>query len=159
MDAEFEIFATKYEQKIAWELYCELGTRIGVVKFVETEDLVIICYDSWYAFFQFARAKLKNLDPRKKKFAKNLVTIILSLMNEQMRPFLRKWHGSFRHFWEQEADPTQKPIERQQAFPQYQALLTDIKDLQAKLKQTASALFKIATAEELESYIGTESST
>ena len=159
MEAEFEINVTKREQKIAWQLYCELGTRVGVVEFVETEDLIIECLNSWYEFFQFAREKLKSLEPKKKKFAKNLISIVLNLLNDQMRPFLRKWHGQFRHFWEQEADSKVNPIERQQTFPQYPDLLKEMKETQEKLKQTASALFKIATSEELESYLGTSNST
>ncbi len=60
LESEFEIDTTKNTKKIAWELYCEIYTRVGVVDFKEEEDIVIHCLDSWYKFFQFARQKLKE---------------------------------------------------------------------------------------------------
>ena len=146
IETEFEIKIGKNDKKIAWQLYCELVTRVGVVEFIEDEDIIVYCLDSWYSFFQFAREKLKDLKPRKKskKAERDLPLIILKLLNEQLRPFLRKWHGQFRHFWDKEADQKLYPVKRQKSFPKYNKLVEDLKKLQIKLKQTSEALLKIA---------------
>ena len=125
LESEFEIDTTKNTKKIAWELYCEIYTRVGVVDFKEEEDIIIYCLNSWYKFFQFARQKLKELEIPNKKLSRirkkqkknyNLAEIILSLLNAQLRPFLRKWYGAFKHYWEYDSDKNRYPIDRQKKF-------------------------------------------
>lgn len=147
------------DQTIAWELYCELGTRVGVVEFNPEEDIIINCIKSWYTFFNLTRKSLKNLRPPKKPsifsrlftfFKKDeseiLSNIIIKLLNDQFRPFLRYWYPQFEFYWENEAEEKINPIERQKRFPKYEEIVEEISKLQTKLKQTAEALFKIATS-------------
>lgn len=158
LESEFDINTSKNTKGIAWELYCELSTRVGVIDFKEGEDLVIYCLDSWYKFFQFTRQKIKELDiPKKKKIEEikkkgelinrhYLSEIILSLLNEQLRPFLRKWHGIFRHYWEHDSDRSKYPVERQKDFSKYDDLIKDLSLMQNKLNETAEGLYEIAAS-------------
>lgn len=156
IQAEIEINTSKNTKKIAWELYCELSTRVGVVEFKEDEDLIIYCLDSWHNFFQFARQKIKQLDvPKKSKIEKRekkgkivkeyyLSEVILKLLNEQLRPFLRKWHGDFRHYWDYESKKEEYPIRRQKMFSNYISIIKDLSEMQNKLKETSEGLYDIA---------------
>lgn len=156
IQTEIEINTSKNTNKIAWELYCELSTRAGVIDFTEEEDLIIYCLDSWYNFFQLARRKIKQLEvPKKKKIEKRkkkgktvkeyyLSEVILKLLNEQLRPFLRKWHGDFRHYWERESKKEEYPTQRQKNFNNYIAIIKDLSEMQNKLKDTAKGLYEIA---------------
>lgn len=158
VQADIEINTSKNTKKIAWELYCELSTRVGVVDFEEDEDLIIYCLDSWYNFFQLARQKIKQLEvPRKKKIKKRkkkgktvkeyyLSEVILKLLNEQLRPFLRKWHGDFRHYWKCDSKEDEYPIERQKKFNNYIDIIKDLSKMQNKLKETAEGLYEIAVS-------------
>lgn len=160
LESEFDINTNKNIKKIAWELYCELTTRVGVVDFKEDEDIIIYCLDSWYKFFNFARQKIKELkipkvDKKKsKKIDKKnpkmkniyLVEVILSLLNEQLRPFLRKWHGIFRHYWNYDSDEKEYPIERQNKFKNYNEIIQDLLAMQKKLKETSEGLYEIAVS-------------
>lgn len=158
VQAEIEIDNSKNTKNVAWELYCELSTRVGVVDFKPEEDLIIYCLDSWYNFFQLARQKIKELKiPKKKKVKKRkkksktikeyyLSEIILKLLNEQLRPFLRKWHGDFRHYWEFDSNEKDYPIKRQINFSNYDELIKEIDEMQNKLKETADGLYDIAVS-------------
>lgn len=146
------------DQGIAWELYCELGTRVGVVEFNPEEDAIINCLQSWYSFFKLARESLKRLKPPKEpsflerilplkeKSDEKLSGIIIRMLNDQFRPFLRHWFPEFEFFWEHESDKTLIPIERQKAFSKYQILIQEVNELQTNLKFTSEALFTIATS-------------
>ncbi len=147
-EAEFEIQTNRKVKKIAWELYCELSTRVGVIDFKEIEDLFINCFDSWYAFFKFARKKVILIGPPKKnkkgdkKY--NIISIVLSLLNDQLRPFLRKWHNRFTHFWKNNIDQADDLIALQKLYPDYNSLIEDLKQMSIKLKQTSEMLNKIS---------------
>ena len=158
VEAEFEIDNSKNTKKIAWELYCELSTRAGVVDFNEHEDLIIYCLDSWYDFFQLTRQNIKRLEiPKKKKIEKRekkgktikeyyLSEIILKLLNNELRPFLRKWHGAFRHYWEFDSKKEEYPIQRQKDFTNYNEIIKDLYEMQNKLKETSKGLYEIAVS-------------
>lgn len=161
---EFEFNIQRNTKKIAWELYCELSTRVGVIDYLEEEDIIISCLRSWYTFFLMARDKLKSMDPPKrhrsllktKKRIKNgsgkkgkkysLSEVIIALLNDQLRPFLRKWHGVFKFYWESDHNKEILLIERQKAFPDYDILINELKAMSEKLRQTKDALYIIAAS-------------
>ncbi|MFX1286575.1 MAG: hypothetical protein ACFFB5_23260 [Promethearchaeota archaeon] len=159
-ELEREVSVAEDDQKIAWELYCDLITRIGVVEFKEDEDILLYCLDSWHEFFRIARNALKRLktpigSQRKIKTAKRKITesptyllsdIIIRLLNEELRPFLRKWHPYVRYFMKQEADQTKFMIEEQKKMPKWAELIEIVKDLHVKLKNTSNALYEIAVS-------------
>ena len=103
-NAQYNIELEKTDIEVAWNIFCELQTRVGIIDFNEEEDIISICFESWYSLFKVIREQLKELKvPIKKsksKESKNLDQILLSLLNDHMRPFLRKWHFNFKSYWE-----------------------------------------------------------
>ena len=154
-DAEFNIEIDKTDIKVAWNIFCELQTRVGIVDFVESEDIINICFESWYAMFKIVRNNLKKLQIplRKKKEkkrldditnkSKNLDEVLFILLNSHMRPFLRKWHIEFNTYWQKNFTQDKNPIKVQKDFPNYSELIGDINILQNKLKEILIALEQI----------------
>lgn len=153
--AEFNIEIDKTNIKVAWNIFCELQTRVGIVDFVENEDIIKICFESWYNMFKIIRSNLKELqiplrkNKEKKKSdsitykSKNLDEVLFILLNSHMRPFLRKWHYEFNTYWQENFTPDKNPIEVQKNFPNYSELIGDISILQNKLKEVSNALEQI----------------
>ena len=137
-DAEFNIEIDKTNIKVAWNIFCELQTRVGIVDFVENEDIINICFESWYNMFKIIRSNLKKLqiplrkNKEKKKSdrithkSKNLDEVLFILLNSHIRPFLRKWHYEFNTYWQENFTPDKNPIEVQKKFPNYSELIGDI---------------------------------
>lgn len=154
-NAEFNIEIDKTNIKVAWNIFCELQTRVGIVDFVENEDIIKICFESWYNMFKIIRSNLKELQiplrknketkksDRKTTKTKNLDEILFILLNSHMRPFLRKWHYEFTTYWQENFSPDKNPIEVQKKFPNYSELIGDISILQSKLKEISNALEQI----------------
>ena len=113
-ELEYSFEISNEDKKAAWDLYCELSTRVGVIEFIEGQDLIINCLTSWFTFFGIAREKLKTLFPTedRSKEKKSLAFLILALLNEHMRPFLQKWHPQFEHYWTKKSDSSINPIKR-----------------------------------------------
>jgi hypothetical protein len=146
-NAQYNIELEKTDIEVAWNIFCELQTRVGIIDFNEEEDIISICFESWYSLFKVIREQLKELKvPIKKsksKESKNLDQILLSLLNDHMRPFLRKWHFNFKSYWEKNYENGKNPIEIQKAFPNYSSLIKDIHIMEKKLKEILNALEKI----------------
>jgi len=146
-DAQYNIELEKTDIEVAWNIYCELQTRVGIIDFNEEEDIISICFESWYSLFKVVREQLKELKVPIKKSksteSKNLDQILLSLLNDHMRPFLRKWHYNFKSYWEKKYESGKNPIEVQKSFPNYSDLINDIHILEKKLKEILNALEKI----------------
>lgn len=146
-DAQYNIELEKTDIKLAWNIFCELQTRVGIIDFNEEEDIISICFESWYSLFKVVREQLKELKVPIKKSksmeSKNLDQILLSLLNDHMRPFLRKWHFNFKSYWEKNYGKGKNPIEIQKSFPKYSDLIKDILIMEKKLKEILNALEKI----------------
>lgn len=175
-DAEFNIEIDKTNIKVAWNIFCELQTRVGIVDFAENEDIINVCFESWYNMFKVIRSNLKDLQiPLKKRYdkkesdkkkskrkkannivykSKNLDEVLFVLLNSHMRPFLRKWHYEFVTYWRNNFIQNKNPIEVQKQFPNYTELIADIKILQEKLKQTSDALEQIVKWSKERFYLG-----
>ncbi len=153
----------KKDQRIIWELYCELLPLIGVNEIKEEEDLLIDVIDSWDNFSRFAIQKIKDLGPRnfgpsiqkKGEIQIFLSSIILELINQHIQPFLKKWKDKFHHYWN--ISVTQNPeinsIKRQLAFPEYNPLFKDILELQRIIKEYSEIFYIICQITSKEKYI------
>lgn len=144
-EAEYDLDIDINDIKVAWNIYCELQTRIGIVDFNENEDIIETCFKSWYKLFSLVRDKLKEIKVplrkrKEKETQKNLDEIIFQLLNYHIRPFLRKWHYQFNSYWEKNYESGKDPITTQKSFPQYSNLIEDVKILQKKLKEILTAL-------------------
>jgi hypothetical protein len=128
------------EMQIAYQLFVELSTRkIGLPIDFEN-DFIIEIYDSWFEFFKITREHIKSIPAqkiRKSKTTRAILNIAIEILNEGLRPHLTKWQAKFRKNYEifsmDENYKHKTPQELQREFPDYEILVTDMKEINKKL--------------------------
>jgi hypothetical protein len=126
--------------QFAYRLWVELRTRKLGLPFDEDHDVIIEIYNSWYEFFRLTRDLMKAIPVTKirdQESTQQLVKMSIDILNKAIRPHLTKWQARFRRWYESEV---QKPDnlslssqEVQQKYPQYSALVKELKDTNAHL--------------------------
>jgi hypothetical protein len=134
--------------QIAHRIWTELVTRKAALPIDPEYDVIAEVYDSWYAMFGRVRQLISDIPGqllRKEESTKKLVTIATQTLNNGLRPHLTHWQARFRNWYAQHAEDlkTKTPQEVQRAFPQYPALIDDMKKVNAQLIQYARELEKI----------------
>lgn len=141
---------------IAHQAWAELVTRKAGIQ-VEDDDVIVEVYDSWHTLFGALRVLAKEVPVstlQKPSDAKTLLDTLMTTMNEGLRPHLTKHHAAFRHWWDRPSDPATQdmsPQERQRQYPRYQELMSDMRDVNRSLMDTAETLRRLAHERERES--------
>lgn len=129
--SSINIRVDRREQKLAYALWVELGTRKAALPFDEEHDVIVEVYDSWYKFFGIARDLMRDMPPYPSKGHNSLAFVTESLLNKGMRPHLTKWQAVFRRWYgvalEDPANREKTPQEIQRDFPGHEDLVDDIK--------------------------------
>ena len=128
--------------KLAHAAYVELITRKAALAFEEHDDVLTEIYDSWYALFGEIRRLARQLDADDiagNTNLRRLHDLLISVLNQGLRPHLTRWHAKFRHWYnaEAEAHPEASPQEIQRGYPEYDEMV-------ASLRQANQLLMKLA---------------
>ena len=75
--------------------------------------------------------------------AATLLEMLMTAMNEGLRPHLTEHQARFRSWWET-ADQTMSPQERQRMYPQYDVLIADMREVNDNLIELTESLRKLA---------------
>jgi len=133
---------------IAYKTWVEIKTRkLGVV--YTEKDVLSEIYDSWYAFFGVSRELLKTFPIQKINHAggRQTIDILLSILNDELRPHLNSWHARYRKWLleelEKDVSNGKSPQEIQRAFPEYEQLVFELKLVNSEMINFASELEKI----------------
>lgn len=132
-------------KEIAYKIWIELITRkIGII-FDEKNDVIYEVYDSWYKAFKVIRQLLGEIPPERISDAKGLVEITTKVLNEGLRPHLTIWQAKFRLWYKNTVDTEKNmsPQELQKNFPEYQALVSDLKKTNEIMIKYASELKRL----------------
>ena len=86
-------------------------------------------YDSWYEAFKIIRKQLEEIPEERIGDAKELIDIVLKVLNDGLRPHLTKWQAKYRAWYKKEKEKNQNmtPQEIQKMYPEYQELVSDLK--------------------------------
>lgn len=116
-------------KEIAYKIWIELTTRKIGIKFDENYDVISEVYDSWYEAFKVIRILLEDVPTDRISDAKGLIDLTTKVLNSGLRPHLTMWQAKFRMWYNNAADGSEKmsPQEIQREFPEYQALINDLK--------------------------------
>jgi len=122
--------------KIAYQAWTELITRKVALPFEEENDVIVEVYNSWYSAFGILRELAKSIPAHKLRKDQNtstLVTVMLNVLNNGLRPHLTKWQAKFRSWYDFEKKECAKerlsPQEIQRKYPEYEALIDDMKNV------------------------------
>lgn len=131
------IKASHEELQLAYDVWVELSTRKIALPFDDEHDSVHGIHQSWYDFFSITRELLKKVPARKLRAKQSLsiVTIVIRVLNEVIRPYLTKWHGKFDS-WEASQSSNSHPTvpeEKQKEFPEYAIMIEELKTVNRAL--------------------------
>ena len=127
--SSIKINCDKRVQGIAHKIWIELKTRKIGIMFEEDQDVITEVYDSWYEAFKIIRKQLEEIPEERIGDAKELIDIVLKVLNDGLRPHLTKWQAKYRAWYKKEKEKNQNmtPQEIQKMYPEYQELVSDLK--------------------------------
>ncbi|MEI6947341.1 hypothetical protein V9K67_09130 [Paraflavisolibacter sp. H34] len=148
--AVFKVERNNENLYIANRIYVELTTRKAAITIDENNDVVEEIYNSWYELFGIIRDELKALPGKYLKdhdATQALIGLSRKILNEGLRPHLTEYQAKFRR-WLKEAqeDPVNKdlsPQELQKKYPEFQNLITSMKEVNRVLIEYADQLDKL----------------
>ncbi len=135
--------------QIAHKAWVELATRKAGLPFDTENDVIIEIYNSWYALFGELRDLAKQIPAEKVRSSKDtrkLVYLLVEALNQGLRPHLTRWQAKFRRWYEEEVKQNfnSTPQEIQKKYPQYEVLVTDLRDVNIELMNYTEFIRKIA---------------
>lgn len=135
--------------RIAHKAWTEMQTRKAALPFDENHDVITEIYDSWYSLFKEFRSLIKEIPAEQiaaNEDTQKLIQQMVNVLNVGLRPHLTQWQAKFRWWFDKEkaADQGSSPQEIQKKFPEYQNLITDLKNLNAELQKYSDFLQKVA---------------
>lgn len=144
VDVSFEVDTTT--QRLAYMLWIEIVTRKIGLPYEEDKDVIVEVYNSWYESFKLIRSMLKEVDPSQLENAKVLIDITMGILNEGMRPHLTTWQAKFRAWYAEEKDKHKEmtPQEIQRMYPEYDALIKDLRKANEDMMKFAELVKEIA---------------
>lgn len=148
--AVFKVERNDENLYIANRIYVELTTRKAAIPIDENSDVIEEVYDSWYELFGIIRDELKALPG---KYLKNhdatqaLIGLSRKILNEGLRPHLTEYQAKFR-LWlkgakEDSENKDMSPQELQKKYPEFQNLITSMKEVNRVLIEYADQLDKL----------------
>jgi len=143
-----EIQPDQDTKRIAHQAWAEIVTRKAGISFDVEHDTISEIYDSWYALFKEIRSLVKSIPANKLKKSEDvqkLVTVLISVLNEGLRPHLTKWHSRFRRWYDKQLEECRGdcPQDIQKKFPDYDKLIADLETVNTKMVEFAASLREI----------------
>ncbi len=140
LGADFE----ELDRQCAWELYTELATRVAVTGKPKDEDCIDFTGEiyaeslsSLYTFFGEARKIMRSFPVGQLgqiKTDDHLGALVHRAMRDVLRPFLETWQADFRYWWEEKADKSIPPMERQTQYPRIGDMLAHWSEVRAIMR-------------------------
>ena len=142
------------DMQIAYKLWVELSARKIGLEIDLDNDVISEIYDSWYEFFRLTRELIKDIPVskiRKNESTKDLVRIVIEVLNEGIRPHLTKWQARFRKWYsmqiQQEENKNLSPQNIQKKYPEYEQLSKEMKEVNQKILKYRKFLKQLAMNE------------
>ena len=135
---------------IANRIYLELVTRKAALDFEEDKDVIKEVYDSWYTLFGIIREEIKNVPGQylqQHDATEALIGLTTEILNQGLRPHLTTYQAKFRRWYAAELEKPENqdrsPQEIQQRYPDYPALVADLRRVNKLLQAYAGQLKKL----------------
>jgi hypothetical protein len=132
----------------AKRIYIELKTRKVAIPIDEDSDVVEEIYNSWYRLFCIIRDELKTLPVDYLNDIENpesVVGLTMKILNEALRPHLTEYQAKYRDWLDTaKRNPKNKditPQELQKKYPNYEALMESMKQVNKSLINTAKDFY------------------
>lgn len=139
---EVEIQGLKFtsegaQRRVAWRLFVEMATRIATQPMRDEDGDDGVALKSLRDLFQLTRTAISDMRPTPNASGDTVETFALDMLNNDLRPFLSKWHPIWEAFGK-EAKPDS------QAWPEHKRFRAELRELQNKIEGRARGLAQIA---------------
>lgn len=149
---EWEICPDSETRRIAHQAWVEIKSRKVGLPYEEGLDVIVEVYDSWYQLFGVLRDLAKSIPADRLQDCedtRNVVSLLMRALNEGVRPHLTKWQAKFRRWYEMELakaeNKDKSPQDIQRVYPQYDALVADLRKVNGEFVTFADSLGRMAT--------------
>lgn len=131
------------QRRVAWALFVDTTTRIATQPLSDEEGDGGIILKSLYDLFQVSRKSIMEMEPTRvlpsrRKNLETVETYILEMLNQNIRPFLSKWHP----VWD--AWQKSNPGTPSSGWSQHKEFRKELKALQPEIRGRAIGLGEIA---------------
>jgi hypothetical protein len=149
---EGNIQYTSISQDVSWKIYIELITRVSANRLDANTGILRETLNSLYSAFGALRDILKNTSAElaKEPLGKSnfsVASLTLIVMNQQMRPFLSKWHPALQEYEKHRLDNISQ-FSHEQKWDCNEQFREELNDLQTGLNQYVNMLRCIAAGKE-----------
>lgn len=146
--------ANRENVRIAYEAWIELVTRKAGLPFDEENDTIVEIYNSWHDLFGKLRCLAKSVPAHRLATCpdtRQLVETMVGVLNVGLRPHLTRWQAKFRRWYDKHASdaPDKAPQAIQKEYPEYAALVADLKEVNQGIIVYANWLKRIAGGKDL----------
>jgi hypothetical protein len=140
---ELEFEPDEIQQRVAWELYVELTTRIAIQPRNPGEGLIREALTSLYSIFDATREILRVAGPSVAKGPKSVGPVAIEVLNNGLRPFISKWHTLLLAH-EQLRAPNINIRDHEYTWEKADEFRKELTELQEQMKIYSQALAEIA---------------
>jgi hypothetical protein len=96
--AEMKFAVNSEYRRVAWKLFIETLTRVATQPLSTDHGSLREAIDSLHRLFTDTRELLKTMHPSKPIGGITVEVCAVKMLNQEMRPFLSKWHVRLREF-------------------------------------------------------------
>ena len=82
-------------KQTAWQLFIQVSTRVSTQPLGQDEGFLSEALDSLYELFGQIRDLLMKGQPTRAAHGKTVEYLALTMLNQELRPFLSKWHRNW----------------------------------------------------------------
>lgn len=146
-DSKIVLKPNRADRQIAYSIWVELSTRKIGLEIDPENDVLYEIYESWYSFFGVTRELIKGIPADKlgNETTAQIVSLSIQVLNEGLRPHLTQWQARFKHWYERKIATTAVgyPQDIQKDFPAFEALTTDLLNVNQRLIRYRSKMYEI----------------
>jgi len=132
-------FAINLEyRRVAWKLFVETLTRTATQPLGMEDGSLREALTSLYNLFSATRELLKNMPPSKPTSKATVEMLAVKMLNEEIRPFLSKWHVRLKKF------ETTRPASDESEWAENQDCRKELEDVRNRLISYTKAFGQLA---------------
>jgi uncharacterized membrane protein YeaQ/YmgE (transglycosylase-associated protein family) len=133
-------------RKLAWKLFVETITRVSTQPLGGEEGYIREALNSLYELFTTTRALLKEISPCGTEKGYTVEMYAITMLNQQLRPFLSKWHPALAAF------ERNYPNQAESEWDLQSQCRAELEQLQGELVWYSKGLAELAGIKQIEFY-------
>lgn len=143
--SELTFVVNNEAKQVAWRIYVETVTRISTQPLADEDGLLREALTSLYGLFATTREALKSSRPSVPASGSQTVEYLaVTMLNNELRPFLSKWHSRLREFEQAHPDLPESQ------WPDAAACRVDLRGVQEHMIDYALNFAKLAGVRDAE---------